>query len=900
MQTAIAYIYKMRTYCLTIILLVNFFYTKAANSDTALFLIPQPKKIEIKSGTFNFSKLYALNIVNTNEFYTQQLQTAITRKFKTASTDTTQSIAKIKLIKADSAEFAGILKTEKIALPFNLGNEGYVLSISPKSILVMAHENAGVFYGVQTLIQIINANAKGNAIPCLVIYDKPDMQMRGWQDDISRGPIPTLDFLKEEIRRMASFKLNTFTLYTEHVFKLKQHPSIAPSDGITEEEIKELTKFAADYNVDIIGNFQSFGHFKNILQVPGFENLGENEHTLSPAKEESYKFLKAVYREIVPAYNSPYFHINCDEVTLGNGPCKSMIDSIGVDGVYAYHINRIDSLLKPYHKRIMMWGDIAVKHPKIIDRLPKDMIIVSWGYAEMESMDEEILPFLKSGFEFIVAPGVNCWSRIYPDMQRSSINIYNYLRDGYKNKALGFINTTWDDDGQNLFNNNWYSLVWGADCGWNAPLSAPVKESEVIRKSRVASFNRSYNKVYFESDKDIASLLKTVSDLKYGAVKNCLSTASIWNALLPDYNIIPENFERDNLHLIRTIDSLLTETGSLKSSFKNREAEFELMQFALRQARLIANKNLLGIKLKTYINADTVKNINCFETDFAALTDTIENLKIVYEKLWKLENRNWWLDTVCSYFNSFGKKLNELKYVCIVHASDKLMDGKREISLRSAFNNLPVYYTTDGTIPTLNSTKYSQPIYTDSSIYIKARVIENEKMYDVQGDSLIFHIGMGTLGKLNCKWNPDNPVHAARGHFGLLDGRKGSKSNFNDGRWQAYFGGDINIELHFDEIIPVHKITMGFGQLMRYGILYPVQIEISTSTDGSNYTLIKTEVNTIESNTENRSTHDFAIPLDGVRTRYVKIVAKNISVLPEWHYAKGKTGWLYADEIMVE
>ena len=444
----------MRISALLFILLITFVKTKAVNSDSALFLIPQPKNIQTKSSVFDFRNSYAVNTVHTNQLYSQQLQAAITNKFKTKEVSATKAICKIQLLKADSSDFAQLIKAKKLSPPFDLGAEGYVLSVSPKSILIVAHENAGVFYGVQTLIQIIDANSKGNSIPCLVIYDKPDMQMRGWQDDISRGPIPTLDFLKEEIRRMASFKLNTFTLYTEHVFKLKQHPAIAPVDGITEEEIQDLTKFAADYNVDIIGNFQSFGHFKNILQVPGYENLGENEHTLSPAKEESYKFLKEVYSEVVPAYDSKYFHINCDEVSLGNGPCKTMIDSIGVDGVYAYHINRIDSLLKPYHKRIMMWGDIAVKYPNIIDRLPKDMIIVSWGYAEMESMDEEILPFVKSGFEFIVAPGVNCWSRIYPDMQRSSINIYNYLRDGCKNKALGFINTTWDDDGQNLFNNS--------------------------------------------------------------------------------------------------------------------------------------------------------------------------------------------------------------------------------------------------------------------------------------------------------------------------------------------------------------------------------------------------------------------------------------------------------------
>jgi hexosaminidase len=904
---------------------------RAANPDS-LFLIPQPKKIELRNGVFNFSNPYSVSIINTDKFYLEQLGDAMARKFKT---NPAAGVNKIRLVKADSSDYTSILETEKLEPHFALGAEGYILSIASDNVLIVAHENAGIFYAVQTLIQLLNANTTtAGAIPCMVIYDKPDMGMRGWQDDISRGPIPTMDFLKEEIQRMSSFKLNTFTLYTEHVFKLKKHPGIAPADGISEEEVKELSAFARNYHVDLIGNFQSFGHFKNILHSPGYENLGDNDNTLSPAKEEAYKFLADAYSEIAPAYDSKYFHINCDEVSLSSGPCQKIIDSIGMEGVYANHINRIDSLLRPYHKRIMMWGDIAVHNPKIIERLPKDMIIVSWGYGEMESMEEEILPFVKSGFQFIVAPGVSCWSRIYPDLQRASINIYNYLRDGYKHKALGFINTTWDDSGQNLFNNNWYSLVWGADCGWNAPVSvdssafakdsldgsalakAMADKSEVTRKGRLASFNRSYNKVYFETDKDITSLLLGISGLRYGPVKNCLSDGAIWSPLLPDYNIIPENYERDNLNLIKSIDSIQIQihagnaelhrkaaqslSDSLRVSSPRTLQELELMQFALRQARVVANKNLLGIKLKNYIASDSIRDIRYFERDFAALSDTIAALKPVYGKLWALENRNWWLDTVYSYYDSFLPNLYKLKGVCIIKASDNLVNGKREIRLRSAFNDLPVYYTTDGTLPTLSSAKYSDPIYSDSSIHIQARVIDNERMYDVASDSFVFHKGIGKLYKLNSKWNTDNPAYAARGDLGLLDGRRGSKINFSDGRWQGYFGDDIDIELDLGEATAVSKITMGFAQLMRYGILYPQQIEVSASPDGNNYKLIKTEVNTIEPNTEERSTHDYVIPFKNLHTRHIKIVAKNTRVLPEWHYAKGKTGWLFSDEIIVE
>lgn len=887
----------MRFYLVPLLLLSSLFMWAQINSSP--LLIPQPKLIQQQLGFYNLNRDFHINYSGSDTFSAQQLLGLFYQR-ASIQEQTLSEKPQVNLVTADSSALTLLLNEKHIDLPFALGNEGYVLQITPNNILIAAQSNAGVFYGTQTLTQLLNGNYKDSMLPCFTIYDRPDMQMRGWQDDISRGPIPTLDFLKKEIRRMAGYKLNTFTLYTEHVFKLKKHPTIAPADGISEEEIKELTAYAKNYHVEIIGNFQSFGHFSNILKVPGYENLAENPQTLSPAKEEAYRFLNDAYSEVAPAYTGNYFHINCDEVALGGGACKSMIDSIGMDGVYAYHINRIDSLLKPYHKRIMMWGDIAVHNPNIINRLPKDMIIVSWDYGPLESMDDKIVPFVNSGFDFIVAPGVSCWSRIYPDMQRATINIYSYLRDGYKHKAIGFINTTWDDSGQNLFGNNWYSLTWGADCGWNAPLDEELKQSKVTREQRVAAFNRAYNRIYFGTDKQVIEVLLKISDLRNGAVKNCLSDAALWSPLLPDYNLIDSGYERENLLLIKRIDSLNKEVAKLRPYYGHNTAEYELLPLALRQARLVANKNLLGIRLRKYIATDKNRDISYFAKDFKELSDSIHAIKPAYAELWKTENRNWWLDSVLANYDAFAQNLQNLKGVCIIKASDTLVNGMREIRLRSAFNNLPVYYTIDGTTPSPASQLYTHPIYADSNLGIKARVIENGRMYEIQSDSFVFHKGIGKLHKLNSAWNTEhNIAYAARGKFALADGRRGSPNNFSDGVWQGYWGNDIDIELDLGQPTQVSRLSMRFGQLMRYGILYPRQIEVSISNDGINYQPIETIANSIDPNTEERSIHNFVAAL-GVSTRYIKVVARNPGLLPEWHYAKGNKSWLFADEIVVE
>ncbi len=244
--------------------------------------------------------------------------------------------------------------------------EGYVLDITPRSILIAARTGAGVYYGVQTLCQLIRTHGAEKRIPCLTIVDWPTLRYRGVMLDISRGPIPTMGYLKEVVATLAEYKQNAVTLYTENVFRLRSHPDVAPADGITPAQVAELAAFARAHHCELIGNAQPFGHMEHTLAIPFYRPLAENPWVISPAVEASYDYLKELFAEVVPSYSSSLFHINSDEVSgLGEGPARRMVDSLGTGGVYAYHINRVNEIVKPYGKRLMMWGDIAVNNPRI-------------------------------------------------------------------------------------------------------------------------------------------------------------------------------------------------------------------------------------------------------------------------------------------------------------------------------------------------------------------------------------------------------------------------------------------------------------------------------------------------------------------------------------------------------
>ncbi|MCK4464773.1 MAG: beta-N-acetylhexosaminidase, partial [Bacteroidales bacterium] len=387
---------------ISILMFSLFFYSFTMGQDDSLLLIPYPRQIVYDEGTFTFTPSTSLGITDSENwnilFAADELFKEVKNRYKLPF-NYGKSFKKSNILIGTFGVNKFFDRKVKDIPEKDLkktGKEGYILSIQQEEIILVANTDTGVFYGIQTLKQLIRANSKGTSIPCLTINDWPAMRYRGWQDDISRGPIPTLEFLKKEIKILSEYKLNAFTLYTEHVFKLDKHPGITPPDGITKEEIIELVEYAKNYHIEIIGNFQSFGHFARILQIPEYTHLSETPHVITPAKEESYKFLEDVYSEIAPAYESKLFNINCDEVSgLGTGPAKEMFDTLGKEGLYAYHINRIYDLLKPYGKTMMMWGDIARDYPEIIPKLPKDLIVLPWGYHPGKSFEADIVPFVE-------------------------------------------------------------------------------------------------------------------------------------------------------------------------------------------------------------------------------------------------------------------------------------------------------------------------------------------------------------------------------------------------------------------------------------------------------------------------------------------------------------------------
>lgn len=472
------------------------------NRCSSLNLIPYPKQVQMCDGKFDLKRS---RVVETNAKDGSTLYNWITDELQRAGCKNPQ----IRSIESDTPVLHLVTKeTSEIVKPVfrsEAAGQDYILRVQPQSVSIDSPGAEGLIYGVQTLCQLIRANRRGNAIPCLTIEDWPSIQWRAFQNDLTRGPSSKLDFLKREIDFTSYLKMNIFSYYLEYQYLHPKHPRIGPEDGsLTPDDLRQMVEYGSPRSVNIMGNQQSFGHFEKILSHEEYASLRENASVLTPTKDETYQLLDELFADQIPILPFSFFNVCCDETWgLGEGPAKAMVEKYGLGGTYVKHILRVyDLVKKKYGKRMMMWGDIILNHPDFLKEIPKDVIMMTWGYDARDNFETQIVPFAQSGFQFFVCPGISNWSMILPNFQQSNTNIQNFIRDGYKHGCLGVLNTVWDDDGRTFDAVNVYGGAWGADCSWNASTTS------------LEDFNRRVGAVLFgEKDSDFGKAIALLTKL---------------------------------------------------------------------------------------------------------------------------------------------------------------------------------------------------------------------------------------------------------------------------------------------------------------------------------------------------------------------------------------------------
>ena len=275
---------------------------------------------------------------------------------------------------------------------------------------------------------------------------------RGYMLDVSRDKVPTLSTLKQIVDLLKVCNYNQFQLYIEHTFRYSGHEAAwKDSSPLTPAEIRELDLYCRMNDIELVPNQNSFGHMERWLKLSEYNHLAampnggavtpwgtvkKEPTTLNPALPESITFLSGLYDELLPCFTSKLFNIGCDETFEISDP-----------EVYLGFLLKVCELVRERGHRPMFWGDIILKHPKLVERLPKDLIALDWGYEGNHPFAKETAKFRKAGLEFYVCPGTSSWNSLAGRVENMRENMAAAESAGKKNGAKGFLVTDWGDGG---------------------------------------------------------------------------------------------------------------------------------------------------------------------------------------------------------------------------------------------------------------------------------------------------------------------------------------------------------------------------------------------------------------------------------------------------------------------
>src|SRR5438309_2243959 len=456
-----------------ILVLLSVLLATPSAAQTDLRLIPQPREMRVEGSVSVPNGITVARPANAEDrFAALDLTNALKERGIRVVSGETGPGPHVVLLRAGASAAQSVLRRHSLTLDPVMKDEGYVITPDGNRIVVIGTTSAGVFYGAQTVKQIVSGDGDQAKLYRATIRDWPAMRYRGFHDDLSRGPVPTLDFQKKQIRTLAAYKINFFSPYFEHTLAYDSNPLIAPPGGaLSHADVRELVAYAANYHIDIVPEQEAFGHLHHVLKYEIYSPLGESPHghVLAPGQPGSLPLIRQMFSEINALFPSRFVHLGADETfELGRGQTADRVKAVGIGVVYLDFLKQIADALRPSGKKFLFWGDVALSSPELVNTIPKDLIAVPWTYGADTSYVRFIAPFRNVGMETWVAPGVSSWNRVYPDNAVALVNIQRFVRDGQRLGATGMINTSWDDDGEALFNQTWYGDLFGAAASWQS------------------------------------------------------------------------------------------------------------------------------------------------------------------------------------------------------------------------------------------------------------------------------------------------------------------------------------------------------------------------------------------------------------------------------------------------
>ena len=432
---------------------VSLFFASTLFAANPPAIIPAPQKLEVHDGLFKLEPATRIYV----DFPSRETGRYLAEKLDRS---TGYQLEVVTNFISESSISAGILLTTRSA-DTNMGLEGYELTVATNTVVIRAANQAGLFYGVQTLLQLLPPEIFSTNVfsglnwqaPCVQITDWPRFKWRGLMLDVSRH-----FFTKPEVEQMldvmALHKLNVFHWHLTDDdgwrIEIKKYPKLTKvgawrdsvgyglssnsataygPDGryggyYTQDDIHEVVAYAAARHITIVPEIEMPGHSMAAMAVypqfgcsgGPFTNgvpAGLYPGVYNPANEETFKFLEDVLTEVFELFPGQYIHIGGDEVPPApwehNADCQALMKREGLKtpaDLEGWFIRRIEKFVNAHGKTLVGWSEIA--H----GGLAKNAVVMDWIGGGKEAAG--------AGHDVVMTPTSNCYFDYYQSLDHTT------------------------------------------------------------------------------------------------------------------------------------------------------------------------------------------------------------------------------------------------------------------------------------------------------------------------------------------------------------------------------------------------------------------------------------------------------------------------------------------------
>lgn len=476
--------------------------------DARFRLIPQPQQIEVLSGTGCRSDRLAYIV---------------------AEGDAAVPVLGAQLGRLPRCKTKGpgvVLRLSEQAVPES--PEGYVLEIRPGGITVRARAAAGLFYGCQTLEQLLeDCRDFGLPLPCLTITDYPALAYRAvhWDVKLHQSPVA---YYYACIDKLARYKVNAVIWELEDKLRYVRRPEVGAPDALSKQEFRAISRYARERHIEISPLVQGLGHASFILKHHWeLREDPQSDWGFCPSDPRTYEFQFDLYRDALEALpDGRYLHIGGDETgslgidercrATGKSPFELQMGWLQQVCDFAEANGRTPIFWDDMPlKRAGLWGlfwngytdrqlDSVWNTDKLdacIDLFPKNCIYMRWNYFDIhEPVNRRVLEWYASkGLQVMGATAAAAGdSPVMPRNESRLAEIAGFNRLAAGCRLAGMLTCTWDDGAP-----HWETVLRGwiaqGEYGWN-PGGRSVAEYKAAHSQREFGLPAAGNRLAFLDD----------------------------------------------------------------------------------------------------------------------------------------------------------------------------------------------------------------------------------------------------------------------------------------------------------------------------------------------------------------------------------------------------------------